>query len=254
MYFDTHCHLDHRQFDGDRDAVFARAVAANVTRFVNPAYDLESSRRAIDMARQHDNVMAAVGVHPNDLGDLDDTGLTALRTLSQQPKVIAIGEIGLDYHWNTFPKTRQAEGFTQQLQLAQERGLPVLIHCRDAYDDLLDLLDANKSKVRILLHSFAGSMEHAERALSMGCTLGIGGPITYKNGTLLRQVVEATPLSQLVLETDAPYLAPHPHRGKRNEPSYLPLMADQVARMHNIDIDDVGLATMANALRFFGLT
>ena len=148
----------------------------------------------------------------------------------------------------------QQEGFIRQLDLAQAVNLPVIIHCRDAYDDLLNLLTAANLRVGVLLHSFAGNQENASRALGLGCLLGIGGPITYKNADTLRRVVREVPLDRLVLETDAPYLAPHPHRGKRNEPAYLPLTAQQVATTRGMEIDELALATTRNANRFFGLT
>ena len=254
MYFDTHCHLDVNQFDVDRDAVFERALAAQVTRFLNPAYDLESSHRAVRLAAQHDAVVAAVGVHPNDLAALNDNTLVELRNLAQRSKVVAIGEIGLDYHWNTFTPEQQRAGFEQQLSMAEDLGLPIIVHCRDAYEDILNILSRCAPRVGVLLHSFAGDRAQAHRALDLGCMLGIGGPVTYKNAQGLREIVAQTAMDRIVLETDAPYLAPHPYRGKRNEPSFLPHTADRIAGLHGIGVEEVAHITTANAIRFFGLT
>lgn len=254
MFFDTHCHLDVHEFDVDRVAVFERAAAAQVTRFLNPAYDIESSHRALALAQQYDQVVAAVGVHPDNLAVLSDASLAELQALTAHPKVVAIGEIGLDYHWNTFSAEVQRASFIRQLQMAQDVGLPVIIHCRDAYEEMLEILSSVRPQVGILLHAFAGNMAQAERALSLGCILGIGGPVTYKNANELRRVVAQTPLERIVLETDAPYLPPHPHRGKRNEPGFLPLTADRVAALHGISLEEVAHATANNAIHLFGLT
>ena len=254
MFFDTHCHLDVHEFDVDRVAVFERAAAAQVTRFLNPAYDIESSRRALALAQQYDQVVAAAGVHPDYLAVLNDESLAELQYLATHPKVVAIGEIGLDYHWNTFSAEVQRNGFLRQLQMAQELGLPVIIHCRDAYEDMLEILANARPRVGVLLHAFAGDTAQAQRALEMGCILGIGGPVTYKNADELRRVVAQTPLDRIVLETDAPYLPPHPHRGKRNEPGFLPLTADRVAALRGISLEEVARITATNAIHFFGLT
>ncbi|MCL5999841.1 MAG: TatD family hydrolase [Chloroflexi bacterium] len=253
MLFDTHCHLDVAAFDADREEVFARAQAAGVTHFLNPAYDLDSSRRAVALAGQHTEVYAAVGVHPNDLAALESDGLAQLRMLATQPKVVAIGEVGLDYYWNTFSHERQQAAFEQQLALAQELDLSVIVHCRDAYDDTLDILERFPAG-RVLLHSFAGNGGHAERALARGYSLGISGPVTFKKADTLREIVRDAPLERLLLETDAPYLAPHPRRGQRNEPGLLTLTAQKVAEIRALPMDELAQATSANAYRFFGLT
>ncbi len=254
MLFDTHCHLDVESFDSDRASVFERAYAAHVTRFLNPAYDIASSRRAVTMATTHPDVTAAVGIHPNDIGELNATSLAELHSLAQSNRVAAIGEIGLDYYWNKFPKEVQSTAFIQQLELAVRLGLPVIIHCRDAYDDTLDILGQYASRVKVLLHSFAGAPRHAERALTFGFYFGIGGPVTFKNATTLRAIVSQIPLERMVLETDAPYLAPHPHRGKRNEPAYLLLTATRVSEIRGIGLDELADITTANACALFGLT
>jgi TatD DNase family protein len=169
------------------------------------------------------------------------------------PRIVAVGEIGLDYYWNTHPREVQQAGFRQQLELAQSAQCPVLIHCRDAYDDTLDILSEYPA-VHVLLHAFGGNGAHAERALAQGYLLGIAGPVTFKKAESLREMVQTAPLEQLVLETDAPYLAPDPHRGRRNEPAYLRLTAERVARLRGLSLEEIGQTTSANAARFFGLT
>lgn len=254
MLFDTHCHLDVAAFDNDREDVYARARAAHVTRFLNPAYDLESSRRAIKQASGHPEVYAAVGIHPNDIGSFSKDTIAELIELSKDPKVVAVGEIGLDYYWKTFTPEQQQQAFRDQLQMARRLNLPVIIHCRDAYDDTLDILASSADGIPVLLHSFAGATRHAERALRLGYYFGIGGPVTFKNAASLRTAVSSIPLDRIMLETDSPYLAPQPHRGKRNEPSLLPLIAQRVADIHQVDLTEAITVTATTACTYFGLT
>ena len=254
MLFDTHCHLDVEVFDVDRESVFERAHAAHVTRFLNPAFDITSSHRAVAMAKAHPEVVAAIGIHPNDINDLNDAVLVELETLAHDPKVIAIGEIGLDYYWNKHPKQDQQSAFKLQLRLAQHLKLPVIIHCRDAYDDTLDILEHDFGDSKVLLHAFAGTAGQADRALELGYHLGIGGPITFKTATTLRTIASDVALERIVLETDSPYLAPHPHRGKRNEPAYLYLTATRLADMRGISLKELARLTTINACALFGLT
>lgn len=254
MLFDTHCHLDVVAFDHDRNEVYARARAAQVTRFINPAYDLESCRRAIKEASKNPDVYAAVGIHPNDIGSFTIDTIGELIRLSKEPKVVAIGEIGLDYYWKTFTPEQQQQAFRAQLEIAQQMNLPVIIHCREAYDDTLDILSSYATGIQVVLHSFAGTTRHAERAANLGYYFGIGGPVTYKNATSLRTMVSSVPLSRIMLETDSPYLAPQTYRGKRNEPGFLPLIAQKVADIHNVVLDEVVTITTTTACTFFRLT
>lgn len=263
MLFDSHCHLDTQPFDADREAVYERAHAAGVTRFLNPAYDLDSSRRAAALAEARPDTYAAVGLHPNDIGQLTSECLSEIERLAQAERVVAIGEIGLDYHWDTHPRSAQRDGFVQQFRLAQTLALPVIIHCRDAYDDLMEILEEvdpspaeatsppASDRVAVLLHSFAGKPVHARAALAKGYFLGIGGPLTYKNSHTLRDIVKAAPLAQLVLETDAPYLTPMPHRGQRNEPAYVRLVAEYLAQLREMSLEQISDATFTNTQRLF---
>lgn len=253
MLFDTHCHLDTPAFDADREAALVRARQAGVSRFLNPGYDLASSQRAVELAQRHPNVYAAVGVHPNDAREFAAETLDQLRALATQPKVVAIGEIGLDYYWKTVPPQRQAEAFVAQLELARALDLPVIIHCRDAYDDCLALLERHGRDLSVVMHAFGGELSHLWRALDLGCTIGIGGPVTYPKAQRLREVAASVPLDRLVLETDAPYLSPQPHRGKRNEPAFLPLAAAVVADVRRMRIEDLARATGDNSVRLFRL-
>jgi TatD DNase family protein len=273
VLFDTHCHLDVAAFDEDRDAVFARAHEAGVTWFLNPAYDLESSRRAVALAQAREDVVAAVGVHPNDAGEFGLATLDELRRFADQrfpphpdshrdvpplPQrerelVVAIGEIGLDYHWKTVPPEQQAEAFIAQLQLARELNLPVIIHCRDAYDDCLEILREHGRGLSLVLHSFAGKMAYLRAALELGYHIGVGGPLTYPSAHTLRDCVKAAPIERIVLETDAPYLAPQGWRGKRNEPAYLSPVAERLADVKSMSLDDIARITSDNARRLFRL-
>lgn len=253
--FDTHCHLDTEKFDADREDVFTRAHTVGVTRFLNPAYDLDSSRRAAALAQARPDVVAAVGFHPNDAGGFSDAAADTLRQLvaDSAGRVVAIGEIGLDYHWNTFEPAVQKAAFIAQLGLARELNLPVIIHSRDAYDDTLDILETEWAGRPLVLHSFGGAINHLQRALACGFYIGISGPVTYPNAATTREVVRTMPLDRLLIETDAPYLSPQRYRGRRNEPSYVRLVAEKIADVREIMMADVAAATTANAQRLFGV-
>jgi TatD DNase family protein len=260
MLFDTHCHLDVSAFDEDRAAVFVRAHEAGVTRFLNPAYDLESSRRAVALAQAREDVVAAVGVHPNDAREFGPPDLQTLHDLvvetrrgASLQKIVAIGEIGLDYHWKTVAPEAQAEAFITQLKLARELDLPVIIHCRDAYDDCLEILRKHAQGMALVLHSFAGKLAHLRAALDLGYFIGVGGPLTYPNAHTLRDCVKAAPLDRIVLETDSPYLAPQGQRGKRNEPAFVRQVAGKLADVRQLGLDDIARITSDNANRLFRL-
>jgi len=239
---DTHCHLNHEQLLPDWETVLFRAHQAGVERLILIGYDLPSSERAVRLAEQSSALWAAVGIHPHDATRCTPEALTRLRELSQHPRVVAIGEIGLDFYHDLSPREAQYDALHAQLTLAQEQGLPVVIHCREAYDPLLDVLK-QYPRVRGVLHCFSGTKAHAERGLAMGYYLGIGGIITFKNAEALRAVVQTVPRDRLLLETDAPYLAPHPYRGERNEPAYLPLIAQTVANLWNLALEELSALT-----------
>lgn len=255
---DTHCHLNFDSYDEDRLEVVNRAAEAEVTRIINPAVDLETSRESLNLTQQYPGMYTAVGIHPNSTASFEDTMLDEIRTLAQQPKVVAIGEIGLDYYWDSSPKEMQFRALEAQLALAANLQLPVIIHNREASQDVIEILETwaatlpESLKQRPgVLHSFSASQDIAERALSVGFYLGFTGPITYKNADELRHVAANVPLNRIVLETDGPYLTPVPHRGKRNEPAYIPYIADRLAALKQVSVDDIAEATTTNAERLF---
>ena len=292
-FVDTHCHLDLRQFDADRDAVLARAGEAGVGLIVNPAIDLDSCRRVLALAERYPNVYAAVGVHPNDCADFDDDTVAQLRDLARHPKVVAIGEVGLDYYWNKVAADQQRRALAAQLALAAELDLPVILHSRSAQGDAshrcnADLLQelqgwasarhAQRSEDSVgsdvpltpdpcspalrtsgvipdtllgVWHAFSGDLAEAQAAYDLGLALGLGGPVTFQNARSLQALAPHLRLDRLMLETDAPYLAPHPHRGQRNEPAYIPLMAEKLAQLTNTTVENVCAQTTATARRCF---
>jgi TatD DNase family protein len=252
---DSHCHLDFPQFDADRDEVLARSAAAGVTALVNPGADLESSRRAVALAERYTAIYAAVGVHPHDAATLDGPALVELRQLAAHPKVVAIGEIGLDYYRDLSPRDRQRAAFEAQLALAAELDLPVIVHQREAAADVLAALRAwaGGGHPGCVLHAFGGEEATADEAVAQGFYLGIGGPLTYQNARRLPEIVPHLPLERLLLETDAPYLPPHPYRGQRNEPAYLALVAHRLAELRGLPLETLTSQVTENTGRAFRL-
>ncbi|MDT8306813.1 MAG: TatD family hydrolase [Anaerolineae bacterium] len=255
MLVDTHCHLDFDRFDGDRDAVVARAAAAGVTRVIVPSLDLENAGAVLRLAERYDAIYAAVGVHPNSASGWQPAWLDAIRTLARHDKVVAIGEIGLDYYWDRTPIATQHAAFAAQLALAAELELPVIVHNREASEDVLRLLAESPLAGRAepgVLHSFSAPLAVAEEALAAGYYLGFTGPLTFPKAGELRAIAAATPPERLLVETDAPFLAPQAHRGKRNEPAYVALVAEQLAALHGKRAEEMAAQTTANARRLFG--
>ena len=288
MLTDTHCHLDFNKFDADRQDVIQRANDAGVHRILVPALDQESSLAAIELAASHPGIFAAVGFHPTDLDKWKDTSIRNLQSLFLTPngkplarrepvpathnKIVAIGEIGLDYYWVKEPEKRafQRAAFTQQLQLAQDVNKPVIIHMREENDawfgqasvDLLEILTDWHTELRAqnhpltqrpgVLHSFNGNLETAQKAIAMNFCIGVTGPVTYKNAEEKRQIIRQLPLERLLIETDAPFLTPVPHRGKRNEPAFVKYIADKIAEIHNTTLEHVARVTSQSAHRLFG--
>ena len=258
---DTHCHLDWESFETDNQEVVERARQAGVILILNPGIDLRSSRAAIRLAEAHPIVFAAVGVHPNSATTWEAGTLAELRDLAQHPKVLAIGEIGLDYYRDRSPRYVQEQVLHYQLELASELSLPVIIHNRDASHDVVrtlvnwqrQLLDARSQLAERpgVLHSYSGNITQAQTVLGSNFYLGVTGPVTFKKAEELRQVVQKIPLDRLLIETDAPFLAPHPNRGKRNEPGFVQYIARKVAELHNKTEDEVAIRTTENAARLF---
>jgi TatD DNase family protein len=252
---DTHCHLDWNTFDADRDAVIRRAVESGVTRLLTIGVDVPSSRRAIELAEQYAEVYAAVGVHPNDCADFDAAMLQEVRSLAQHPKVIAIGEVGLDYYWHKVDHAFQARVFQAQLELAADLGRPVIVHSREAASDTIEMLENftfHSSLITGTLHSYFDDLAIMQRAFAIGFYCGVTGPITFKKSDRERDLIRQVPLDQLLLETDAPFLTPVPHRGQRNEPAYLRHVAETIAQVHGLALEVVAQQTTRNANQLLG--
>lgn len=251
MLVDSHAHLDFAEFEPDREAVMARARAVGVVAVLNVGADLESSRAAVALAERYDFIYAAVGIHPHDASTLTPSGLEELRALARHPKVVAIGEIGLDYYRDLSPRPVQRQAFADQLALAAELGLPVVIHSREALNDTLAILRGWTGGG--VLHSYSGGPERLEEVLTLGVSIGISGPVTFANAHRLRAVAAAVPLNRLLIETDCPYLTPEPYRGRRNEPAYVWYVAGAVARVRGISAEEVAHITTENAAHLFRL-
>jgi TatD DNase family protein len=257
---DTHCHVDLGRYDEDRPAVIERAAEAGVTRIINPGLDLANCRTVLQLADSYAGLYAAVGVHPNSSADFAESMLDDLAEMAEHPKVVAIGEIGLDYHWDESPKETQFRAFRAQLDLAARLELPVIIHNREASEDVIDILETWASDLPAALqtrpgvmHSFDAPAEVAQRALAIGFYIGFTGPITYKKNDELRRIAASVPLDRILVETDGPFLPPQAYRGKRNEPAYIPHMVARLASLHDIPDDEMAAATTANALRLFNM-
>ena len=253
-FVDTHCHLDWNSFDADREVVIDRAVQAGVMRMITIGVDLPSSRRAIEIADQHAAVYAAVGVHPNDCADFDAATLTDIRALAQHPKVVAIGEIGLDYYWHKVAHEVQARAFRAQLELATELHKPVITHSREAAADVMAILEefAKQADCAGTLHSYFDDLAIAQRAFAIGFYIGVTGPITFKKAEREREIIKQVPLERVLVETDAPFLTPVPHRGERNEPAFVSHTAAMIAKVCGLSIETVARQTTHNAEKLFG--
>ncbi len=254
MIFDTHAHFDAEQFDEDREKLLAVFPVRGVGAVVNVAASLASTRSSLALAEGYDWMFASVGVHPDDVGDLDEAELGWLYEQTKNPKCVAVGEIGLDYYWNKSEKEVQKNWFARQLQMARDVGKPVIIHSREAARDTFEIIREEKAwETGGVMHCYSYSWEMAREYLKMGFYLGIGGVLTFKNGQKLREVVKNAPMEQLVLETDSPYLSPVPYRGKRNSSLYLSYVVEEMAKIKGISPEEVEKITWDNALRLYGL-
>jgi len=268
---DTHCHLNFHKFNGDREEVIQRARAAGVTRFLAPGLDLISSREAVDLAESHADIFAAAGFHPTDLDKFSESAFDEIRGLARHPKVIAIGEIGLDHYWvkDEARRAEQVKILRRQLRFASEIGKPVVIHMREEGDAWFGSASAALTEVLSewaaelaatknplaerpgVLHSFNGNLETAQKAIALGFCIGVTGPVTYKNAEVKREIIRQIPLERLLIETDSPFLAPAPHRGKRNEPAFVREIADKIADVQSRKPEEIADVTTANAARLF---
>jgi len=253
MLIDSHAHLDMDDFDADRDHVIKRAVQGGVARIVTIGIDLASSRKAIEIAQKYEHIYAAVGYHPHNADEADSKDLEKLRALASESKVVAWGEIGLDFFRRHSPPEKQVAAFERQLDIASEQGLPVIIHDRDAHTDLLRILKSRKRQYRGVIHCFSGNYDLAMALTDLGFCISFPGTVTYKNAVDTQAVATRIPLERLLVETDCPYLTPVPFRGKRNEPLYVKHTAEKIAQLRNLDFEDLAQATSANTIRLFNL-
>ena len=250
MLFDTHAHYDDEAFDTDRDALLTALPQRGVGLILNPGCDVESSRKAAAYAAAYPHVYAAVGIHPENCGGCTADDLAAIRALAQQPKVVAIGEIGLDYHYEDVPRAQQRVAFEKQLSLAEELDLPVIVHEREAHGDAMDILRAHPRATGVF-HCFSGSPEMALWLVERGWYIGFTGVVTFKNARRAVEAVQALPLDRILIETDCPYMAPEPYRGRRNDSRYVPLVAAKIAALRGLTPEEAGALTAANARRLF---
>ena len=252
MYIDTHVHLNADQYETDVDEVIARALKAGVTKMIVVGFDRKTINKAMELIEEYPFIYAVIGWHPVDAIDCTEEDLAWIESLTVHPKVVGIGETGLDYHWEKSSKAIQQELFRKQIKLAQKVNLPIIIHNRDATADVVRILkEENAEKTGGIMHCFGGSVETAKECIKMNFFISLGGPVTFKNAKMPKEVATKIPLKNLLIETDAPYLAPHPYRGKRNEPALVTLVAEEIARLKELTIEEVARVTTENALNIY---
>ncbi len=251
MYFNTHSHLNSSQLYEQRDIYIKNALENNVNYITIAGYDLESSRRAVEIANEYSFIYATVGISPNDCLNTTDEDLKEIEMLLQNHRVVALGEIGLDYYWDDVPKDKQKDVFLKQIEIAKKYDKPIVIHARDAYEDTYNIL--KEAKHYGIMHCYSGSVEMAERYVKIGFMISLAGPVTFKNAKVPKEVARAIGIDHLLIETDCPYLTPHPFRGKLNEPANVVYIAQEIAKLKNMEIEDVARITTFNAKRMFGI-
>jgi TatD DNase family protein len=255
MLFDTHAHLNAIQYNDDLQEVINRALEEGVSNIVVVGFDRPTISRAIELVEQYPFIYAAVGWHPVDAIDMTEEDLQMIEQLAAHPKVVALGEMGLDYYWDKSPKEVQKEVFRKQIALAKKVKLPIIIHNREATADIIEILkEENAAEVGGVMHCFTGSVEVAKQCIDMNFYISFGGPVTFKNAKKPKEVAKEIPLEHLLIETDCPYLTPHPFRGKRNEPSYVKYVAEAIAELKGISFEEVAQKTSDNAKKLFGIT
>ncbi|MBM7601309.1 TatD DNase family protein [Virgibacillus halotolerans] len=254
MLFDTHMHVNASQFAADRKEVIQRAFDTGVEYMVVVGFDRETIPLAIEIAERYETIYAAVGWHPVDAIDMTEDDLAWIEELSSHPKVVAIGEMGLDYHWDKSPKDVQKEVFRKQIRLAKKVNMPIIIHNREATEDIIEILQAeNAQEIGGIMHCYNDSIDYVQACLDMNFYISLGGTVTFKNAPLPKEVAVQVPLDRLLVETDAPFLAPHPNRGKRNEPAYVKLVAEKIAELREMQFSEISEQTTQNALKCFGI-
>ena len=253
MIFDTHAHYDDKQFDEDREQLLDSMRAGGVGTIVNASATVESWDKVLELTREYPFVYGMIGVHPDEAGALDEEKFARMERLLQEEKVVAVGEIGLDYYWDNESHEVQKRWFIRQLELAQKWNMPVNIHSREAAADTLEIMKKYAQGMKVIIHCYSYSKEMAEEYVKMGYLIGVGGVVTFKNARRLKETVEAIPLSHIVLETDCPYLAPEPNRGKRNSSLNLSYVAQTIADLKGITAEEVIKVTGENAKAFYGI-
>ena len=252
MLIDSHAHLDDTRFDKDRDELIKSLKDVGVDLVINPGADLQSSIKSVSLSEQYDNIYAAVGIHPHEAKEMDESTLEVLKSFANREKVVAIGEIGLDYYYDNSPRDIQKQKFIEQLDLAKEVNLPVIIHSRDAAGDTFDILkSAQDGSLEGVLHCYSGSVEMALEYIKLGFYISIAGPVTFKNARIVKEVAKTVPMDRLLIETDSPYLTPEPYRGKRNEPVYVRQIAGTIAELRGISFEEVATKTAENTKKLF---
>lgn len=252
MLFDTHAHLNDEKFIKDRDEVIERAFESGVKYILNASYSLESSAESIALAHKFDFVYAAVGIHPHDVADMDDSAVSTLAGFASDSKVVAIGEIGLDYYYDNSPRELQRYWFAEQIRLAKRLGLPIIVHDRDAHEDALNIIrEEEAGEVGGVFHCYSGSIEMAKELIKNNFYISIGGAVTFKNARKVVDVAGFIPDDRLLIETDCPYITPEPYRGKRNESSYVRLVAEKIAQIRGVDVEYIAQSTTENAKKLF---
>ncbi len=253
MLIDSHVHLDKRQFDGDREYIIENLEKNGIEAAVNIGADLESSIKSLDLAKKYENIYATVGVHPHNAKDLTDKMLEEMEELASEDKVVAIGETGLDYHYDNSPRDVQRKWFRKQIQLAKKLDLPVVVHSRSADEDTLKILKEEFDGLRAVIHCFSSDRAMMKEFVDLGFYIALGGPVTFKKTDELKEVAKIVPIEKLLVETDAPYLAPHPYRGKRNEPVFVKQTAELIAKLRGMTIEDFTLQINQNTKAIFNI-
>ena len=254
MIFETHAHYDDERFAEDRDTLLASMPERGIGRIINVGSTLVSTKETLEIAQNYPYVYAAVGVHPSEIGDLNEEMFAWLKEQTRQEKTVAVGEIGLDYYWDKEPEVQKAQRywFKRQMELAREETLPVIIHSRDAAEDTMRLMqEIHAEEIPGVIHCYSYSKEMALEFVKMGYRIGVGGVVTFKNARKLKETVEAVPMEAILLETDCPYMAPEPHRGTRNDSSNIPYVVNTIAQIKGISTDEVEQITWENAMRLF---
>lgn len=252
MLIDSHAHLDDGRFDNDRDKLIKSLKSAGLDLVINVGADLQSSIKSVSLAEEYENIYAAVGIHPHSAKEMDSSTIEVLKSFASRDKVIAIGEIGLDYYYDNSPRDIQREKFIEQLKLAKEVDLPVIIHTREAAQETFDILkEAQDGTLEGVLHCYSGSVEMALEYIKMGFYISLAGPVTFKNSRVSREVAKAVPIDKLLIETDTPYLTPEPHRGKRNEPTYVRYVAGTIAEIKGVSFEELAIKTSENTKKLF---